>query len=90
MPRDDTINIPPIAGAFSGDTDTRETHMSGVTFGSSGDEMSPARKFNKFAADIHSAADRVLPKGGTPLSINTERTEHTVDGTRKIKREDVR
>jgi len=85
MPRDDTINIPSITGAFSGDTDTRETHMSGVTFGS-GDE-SPARKFNKFAADIHSAADRVLPKGGTPLSIHSE---HTADGTRKIKRDDVR
>ena len=90
MPRDDTLNIPSINNAFSGDTDTRDTsHMSGVTFGS-GDEMSPARKFNKFAADIHSAADRVLPKGGTPLSINTEHTEHTADGTRKIKREDVR
>ena len=90
MPRDDTINIPSITGAFSGDTDTRETHMSGVTFGSSGDEMSPARKFNKFAADIHSAADRVLPKGETPLSINTDRSGNTADGTRKIKREDVR
>ena len=87
MPRDETINIPS-TGAFSGDTDTRETHMSGVTFGSSGDEMSPARKF---AADIHSAADRVLPKGGTPLSINTDRYGNTDDGTtRKIKREDVR
>lgn len=60
--------------------------MSGVTFGS-GDENSPARKFNKFAADFHSAADRVLPKGGTPLSIHSE---HTADGTRKINREDVR
>ena len=90
MPRDDTINIPPITGALSGDTDTRDTsHMSGVTLGS-GDEMSPARKFNKFAADIHSAADRVLPKGETPLSINTERSGNTADGTRKINREDVR
>jgi len=89
MPRDDSINIPSITNAFSGDTDTRETHMSGITFGS-GDEMTPAGKFNKFAADIHSAADRVLPKGGTPLSINTDRSGNTVDGTRKIKREDVR